>query len=141
MTRNSSTPIGSVTLPFTFGAKENYHTEYVKFEVANFESSYHAILRRLALAKFMVVPHYVYLLLKMLDKIGVLTFHGDLKKLYDCDSEAIKYALTAGAPDTSAEVFAPAQQLPQSEMVIQTKKSSQSTLKPTSDVGMKAIQL
>jgi hypothetical protein len=63
--------------------KDNYRTEYIKFEVADFESSYHAILGRPALAKFMAVPHYVYLLLKMPGKTGVLTFHEDLKKLYD----------------------------------------------------------
>jgi hypothetical protein len=34
---NSATPIGLVTLPITFGTKDNYHTEYVKFEVVNFE--------------------------------------------------------------------------------------------------------
>ena len=62
---NSSTPIGSVTLPITFGTEQNFRTEYIKFEVADFESSYHAILGRPALAKFMAVPHYVYLLLKM----------------------------------------------------------------------------
>ena len=56
---NSSTPIGSVTLPVTFGTEQNFRTEYIKFEVADFESSYHAILGRPALAKFMVVPHYV----------------------------------------------------------------------------------
>jgi hypothetical protein len=54
-----------VVLPVTFGMKYNYRTEYIKFEMANFESSYHAILGRPALAKFMAVPHYVYLLLKM----------------------------------------------------------------------------
>jgi hypothetical protein len=54
-----------VVLPVTFGTRENYRTEFIKFEVANFDSSYHAILGRLALAKFMAVPHYVYLLLKM----------------------------------------------------------------------------
>jgi hypothetical protein len=48
--------------------------------VANFESSYHAILGRPALAKFMVVPNYIYLLLKMPGKLGVLTLRGDLKK-------------------------------------------------------------
>jgi hypothetical protein len=32
---NSATLIGLVTLPITFGTKDNYHTEYVKFEVAN----------------------------------------------------------------------------------------------------------
>ena len=62
---NSATPIGTVSLPVNFGTKENYRTEHIKFEVANFESSYHAILGRPALAKFMAIPHYVYLLLKM----------------------------------------------------------------------------
>jgi hypothetical protein len=54
-----------VVLPVTFGTKDNYRTKYIKFEMADFDSSYHAILGRPALAKFMVVPHYVYLLLKM----------------------------------------------------------------------------
>ncbi|XP_025815539.1 uncharacterized protein LOC112892622 [Panicum hallii] len=87
---NAATPNGSVTLPVTFGTKENYRTEYIKIEVVNFESSYHAILGRPALEKFMAVPHYVYLLLKMPGKIGVLTFRGDLKECYDCDQEAIE---------------------------------------------------
>jgi hypothetical protein len=69
----------------TFGTRENYRTEFVKFEVANFESSYHAILGRPALTKFMAVPHYVYLLLKMPGQSGVLTLRGDLKKSYDCN--------------------------------------------------------
>jgi hypothetical protein len=56
---NTATPLGSVVLPVTFGMKDNYQTEYIKFEVADFDSSYHAILSRLALAKFMAVPHYV----------------------------------------------------------------------------------
>jgi hypothetical protein len=64
--------------------------EYIKFEVTNFESLYHAILGRLALTKFMVVPHRVYLLLKMPGKIGVLTFRGNLKKSYNYGQEAIE---------------------------------------------------
>ena len=62
---NASFPVGAVVLPVTFGAPDNYRTELIKFEVADFESSYHAILGQPALAKFMAVPHYVYLLLKM----------------------------------------------------------------------------
>jgi hypothetical protein len=76
---NAAHPLGTVVLPVTFGTRENYRTEFIKFEVANFESSYHAILGRPALAKFMAVPHYVYLLLKMTGLSGVLTLHGDLK--------------------------------------------------------------
>jgi hypothetical protein len=70
---NSSTPIGSVTVPVTFGTEQNFRMEYIKFEVADFESSYHAILGRPALAKFMAVAHYVYLLLKMPGNTGVLS--------------------------------------------------------------------
>jgi hypothetical protein len=110
--------------------------------VANFESSYHAILGRPALAKFMAVSHYVYVLLKMPGKIGVLTFPGNLKKSYDCDQEAIEYASTTLMAEPSAKVFVATQQLSQSEMVILTKKSSQSTVKlNTNDIGMKFIQL
>jgi hypothetical protein len=107
--RNSATPLGTVTLPVTFSTRENYRTEYIKFKVANFESSYHAILGRPALAKFMDVPHYVYLLLKMPRKSGVLTFRGDLKKSYDYDQEAIKYISIARVPNPSSEVLVAAQ--------------------------------
>jgi hypothetical protein len=70
---NAVHPLGTVVLPVTFGTRENYRTEFIKFEVANFKSSYHAILGYPALAKFMAVPHYVYLLLKMPGLSGVLT--------------------------------------------------------------------
>jgi hypothetical protein len=63
--RNTAILLGSVALPVTFRTWENYRTEYIKFEVADFETSYHAILGRTALPKFMAIPHYVYLVLKM----------------------------------------------------------------------------
>jgi hypothetical protein len=54
---NAAIPLGSVVLPVTFGeTRENYRTEYIKFEVADFETSYHAILGRPAIAKFMAYP-------------------------------------------------------------------------------------
>jgi hypothetical protein len=56
---NTAIPLGSVVLLVTFGeTRENYRTEYIKLEVADFETSYHAILGRPAIAKFMAVPHY-----------------------------------------------------------------------------------
>jgi hypothetical protein len=58
---NAAIPLGLVVLPVTFGeTRENYRTEYIKLEVADFETSYHAILGRPAIAKFMAVPHYTY---------------------------------------------------------------------------------
>ncbi|XP_025791826.1 uncharacterized protein LOC112873010 [Panicum hallii] len=138
---NSATPLRSVTLLVTFGTMENYRTEYIKFEIANFESSYHTIPGRPALAKFMVVPHYVYLLLKMLGKSGVLTFYGDLKKSYDCDQEVIEYGSTTRVPDSLSEVLTVTQQLSQSGLEIPTKKANQSKVQTTGDIVLKAIQL
>jgi hypothetical protein len=37
-------PLGQITLPVTFGTPANYHTEFIKFEVVDFKSSYHTIL-------------------------------------------------------------------------------------------------
>jgi hypothetical protein len=53
----------------------------------------------------MVVPHYVYLLLKMPGRSGVLTLRDDLKKSYDYHQEAIQYASTTRVPDASGEVL------------------------------------
>jgi hypothetical protein len=38
-------PLGQITLQVTFETPDNYRTEFIKFEVADFESSYHAIFR------------------------------------------------------------------------------------------------
>jgi hypothetical protein len=85
-------PLSQITLPVTFGTPDNYRTGFIKFEVADFESSYHTIFGRPALAKFMAVLHYPYLLLKMLGPNGVLSLRGDLKHSYDCDAQAIRIA-------------------------------------------------
>jgi hypothetical protein len=76
---NAAIPLGSVVLPVTFGeTRDNYRTKYVKFEVADFETAYHAILGRSAIAKFVAVPHYTYLVLKMPSPADVLSMQGDL---------------------------------------------------------------
>ena len=58
-----STPVGKVSLLVTFSTRDNYMMESIIFEVAPFETSYHAILGRLALTKFMAIPNHMYLLL------------------------------------------------------------------------------
>jgi hypothetical protein len=114
---NAATPLGSVVLLVIFGAKDNYHTKYIKFEVVDFEWCA-PIHGRPALAKFMAMPHYVYLLLNMPGKTGVLTLHGDLKKSYDCDQEAIEYATTSRVPAPYAEVLTAVLKLTNIEMEI-----------------------
>ncbi|XP_039787141.1 uncharacterized protein LOC120653458 [Panicum virgatum] len=76
--RAGSTPVGRATLSVTFGTRDNFHTEYVNFEVTEFETSYYAILGRPSLAKFMAIPNDTYLLLKMPAPKGVLSVYGDL---------------------------------------------------------------
>jgi hypothetical protein len=97
---NTAIPLGSVVLPFSFGeTRENYRTEYIKFEAADFETSYHAILGRSAIAKFMAVPHYTYLVLKMPSPAGVLSLQGDLKISFDCNTEAVELAAVTTPPE------------------------------------------
>jgi hypothetical protein len=87
--RRAAIPLDQITLLVTFGSTTNYMTEFIKFKVADFDSSYHAIFRCPALAKFMDVPHYPYLLFKMPGPKCTLSFQGDLKCSYDCDTEAV----------------------------------------------------
>jgi hypothetical protein len=90
----------------------------------------------------MAVPHYIYLLLKMPSKTGVLTFRGDLKKSYDCDQEAIEDVATSRVLEPFVEVSAAAQTLTNSEMEISNQRPIQSRVKSNpSDIGIKAIQL
>jgi hypothetical protein len=58
--------------------------------VADFEGTYHAILGRPALTKFMAVPHYSYLVLKMPIEQGVLTLRGNVYTAYTYEEKSFK---------------------------------------------------
>jgi hypothetical protein len=70
-------PLGSITLPVTFGTEENFCTEKVQFDVAEVNLPFNAIIGRPALYRFMAIAHYGYLVLKMPSPAGVLTVRGD----------------------------------------------------------------
>jgi hypothetical protein len=86
------TPIGQITLPVTFETWKNFCTKHLQFEVANLKTTYGAVLGRLTLTKFMAIPHYSYLVLKMSGPDGVISIRGDIKRAYDCDSESCEMA-------------------------------------------------
>ncbi|KAM0843355.1 hypothetical protein ACQ4PT_057759 [Festuca glaucescens] len=65
VTDGSTTPLGQVHLPVTFGTRDNYHTKYIDFDVAHIGLPYNAILGYPALAKFMVVAHHAYIIVKL----------------------------------------------------------------------------
>jgi hypothetical protein len=139
---NTAIPLGSVVLPVTFGAsRDNYRTEYIKFEVADFETSYHAILGRPAITKFMAVPHYTYLVLKMPSPAGVLSLQGDLKISHDCDTEAVEIASTNQVPNAMMEVYAASKKLATSELDIPEKSDSTNKPQPPEEVPVKTVDL
>jgi hypothetical protein len=119
-----STPVGRVSLPVTFGTHDNYRTEYINFEVAEFETSNHAILGRPSLAKFMVIPNHTYHLLKMLAPKGVLSVYRDLQTSYACEAENIKLSDTLERSKNSVLVAQAAKNLPADQQQIPAKEST-----------------
>jgi hypothetical protein len=55
--------------------------------VVGFQGTYHAVLGRPCYAKFMVVPNYTYLKLKMSGPNGVITVDPTYRHAYKCDVE------------------------------------------------------
>jgi hypothetical protein len=139
---NAAIPLGSVALSVTFReTRDNYRTEYVKFEVADFETSYHAILGRPAIAKFMAVPHYTYLVLKMPSPVGVLSLQWNLKISFDCDTEAMELAATNQVPNAMMEIYAASKKLAPTELDIPEKSDKANKPQPTEEVLVKTIDL
>jgi hypothetical protein len=85
-------PLGHLNLPVCFGTPSNFRRETLTFEVVGFRGTYHAVLGRPCYAKFMVVPNYTYLKLKMLGPNGVITVGPTYRHTYECDVECVEYA-------------------------------------------------
>jgi hypothetical protein len=139
---NAAIPLGSVVLPVTFWeTRDNYHTEYVKFEVTDFETSYHAILGRPAITKFMAVLHYTYFVLKMPSPAGVLSLQEDLKVSFDCDTEAVELAATNQVPNAMMEIYAALKKLAPIELDTPGKSDKANKPQPAEEVLVKTIDL
>ena len=124
-------PLGRVSLPVTFGTIKNYHTEYVIFEVVDFASSYHAILGRPMLARFMAIPHYTYLVLKMPTPNEVLSVYGDLMISYNCNTEAVDIG-SASVLTTNAQIMiAEASQIDRSTVEVPEQKRTSAAVDPS----------
>jgi hypothetical protein len=85
-------PLGQLDLPVCFGTPSNFRKETLTFEVVGFRGTYHAVLGRQCYAKFMVVPNYTYLKLKMPGPNGVITVGSTYRHAYECDVECVEYA-------------------------------------------------
>jgi hypothetical protein len=56
----------------------------MRFEVARFDCGYNIIIDRPGLAKFMVIPHYPYMILKMSGPQGIITMCADFQGAAEC---------------------------------------------------------
>jgi hypothetical protein len=84
-------PLGQLDLPVCFGTPSNFRKETLTFEVVGFRGTYHAVLGRPCYAKFMAVPNYTYLKLKMSGPNGVITVGSTYRHAYECDVECVEY--------------------------------------------------
>jgi hypothetical protein len=99
-------PLGRLDLPVCFGTPSNFRRETLTFEVVGFRGTYHAVLGRPCYAKFMAIPNYTYLKLKMSGPNGVITVGPTYKHTFECDVECVEYAeaLIADLESLSKEV-------------------------------------
>jgi hypothetical protein len=88
--------LGRIELDVCFGDSGNFRREKLEFEVMDWPSQYHAILGRPAFAKFMAVPHYAYLALKIPGPKGVITVQRSFEVSNTCDTEFNRMAQTFG---------------------------------------------
>ena len=71
--------------------------QHLTFDVVGFPGTFHAILGRRCYAKFMAVPNYTYLKLKMSGPRGVITVGTSFQRAYECEVECCGHTATVVA--------------------------------------------
>ncbi|KAK1629247.1 hypothetical protein QYE76_003562 [Lolium multiflorum] len=126
--------LGRIYLNVVFGRSDNFRKEKIEFEVVNWESQYHAILGRPAYAKFMAVPHYAYLKLKMPGNKGTnITVHGSFSRSDSCDRDFQRIAAKFGSKQ---EIIKPPPKLLLRE--IKEEKDDRGSKKKPADLALTA---
>jgi hypothetical protein len=124
-------PLGHIYMSVTFGTPENYRTEFLRFEVANFDYGYNTIIGRLGFSKFMAIPHYTYMILKMPEPQGIITVRADFQGAAECFRVAIQAALTTKPSATSS---AQAISKPEEDLVVPANEAQAVTsMRPTKE--------
>jgi hypothetical protein len=123
--------LGHIYIPVTFETPKNYRTELLRFEVASFDCGYNAIIGTPGLAKFMAIPHYSYMILKMPGPQGIITVRADFQGAVECFRVAIQAALTSKPPMTSS---AQANSKPEGDLAIPMNEAQAMTsMRPTEE--------
>jgi hypothetical protein len=107
----------------------NFRTETLTFEVVRFSGTYHAILGRPTYAKFMVVPNYTYLKLKIPRSKGIIIVGPTYQCAYECDTECFQFVkATVRSARLHAEPRSEDQDVPESS------KHAACSFEPAKDV-------
>jgi hypothetical protein len=80
------------------------------------------------LARFMAIPHYTYLVLKMPAPNGVLSVLGDIIISFKCSSEVLDLAVTSACVDTSVVFVAEAKKIDPSDLAVPEQKHTDTAL-------------
>ena len=107
----------------------NYHIEHINFYVADFNTAYHTILGWPALAKFMSVLHYAFLVLKMPSPIGVLALWANLSIAYTHETESLTLAEATDLSIQMASVVTNAKTVPVDDLEIPSLEPSRASAK------------
>jgi hypothetical protein len=111
--------------------EENFRTGCLTFEVADFRSSYHAILGRPMLVKFMAIPHHTYLSMKMPAPNGILSVLGDIMISYNCESAAVELSKDLAIKATATVMVAQAAKIDQTTLQVPKQKRTSTALDPS----------
>jgi hypothetical protein len=101
-----------------FGMLDNYHSEFLCFEVVQFNCAYNAIIEGPELAKFMVIPHYSYMMLNMLGSQGIITMKADFQASMECYRGAIQTSLSSSTSVAQKRLIAEADTLSKDDLSI-----------------------
>jgi hypothetical protein len=125
-------PLGHIYMSITFGTPENYRTEFLRFEVARFDCGYNAIIGRPGLAKFMAIPHYPYIILKMPCPQGIITMRANFQGAAECFRGAIQTALTVG-PSVALPAQVDGKPVEEDFMIPSNEAPTTTSMRPTEE--------
>ena len=85
---------------------ENYRSKEITFQVAPFNSGYHALLGRHAFTRFQAAPHYGYMKLKMPGPNAIITLASDPDITLRAENKTASLALEALSEALAAKELA-----------------------------------
>ena len=117
-----------------FGTPENYWSKEITFQVAPFNSGYHALLGREAFTIFQAIPHYGYMKLKMPGPNGIITLVSDLNIALHAENITAALALKALSEALVAEELTALRSTVDRDDVIIDKRSKSTSFKAVDEI-------